>query len=526
MYDWSKHKIGIVLSGGGAKGAYEIGCWEALAKAGITFNAIAGTSIGGINGYLMSVASVKEAKSVWIQMGRNSPLSISLFRLSLFFLERLGLLCGMALIIFVLIPAAGLLGLMVTSALVTAVKSFEFLNPARALLPSLALVVVLALANALRKTRVAEFSFRGLHYSPRDVRRRVRHIFPVEFAVIFGLALALTPVVMLAVSIIGSGRSWRWSLLLLPCFALNLVGIFLSSDAGFSSPGEISLFNTERLESLLVKHGTKEERMPSHPRLYLARLREEVVSVPARVPRWVSDATRSFLPNKSWDELTTEDLDQYREALSRVGLNDYFLNSTETVIGLEYVELSERPVLEAADIVLSTSAIADALGRVQQRLSGVEEEDFVMRTMSATFYDPGLVDNTPIAPLLDAGDCDLIVVIFLDYAIKDANDYFEKHLNSLNARLRLLNPDLSDPAHKALNKVPYLRPIGDTPSKLKRVKLLPVVPRQPLGRGPIGFIKETLWFRESRIRQLMKLGFRDTELALKKFVEAESSASN
>jgi predicted acylesterase/phospholipase RssA len=525
MYDWSKHKIGIVLSGGGAKGAYEIGCWEALAKAGLTFNAIAGTSIGGINGYLMSVASVEEAKSVWIQMGRSSPLSISIFRLSVFFLERLGLLCAMILIVFVLIPAAGLLGLMVTSALVTAVKSFEFLNPAGALVPSLAPVIVLALANALRKTRIAEFSFAGLHYVPRDVRRRVRHIFPVEFAVIFGLALALAPLVMLAVSIIGSGRSWWWSLALPPCFALNLVGILLSSDAGFSSPGEISLFNTERLESLLVKHGTKEDRMPSHPRVYLARLREEVVSVPAMVPRWVFKATR-FLPNKSWEELTAEDFDQYREALSRLGLSHYLLNSNQTVIGLEYVEVSGRPVVEAADIVLSTSAIADALGRVQQRLSGVEEENFVVRSTSATFYDPGLVDNTPIAPLLDAGDCDLIVVIFLDYAIKDANDYFEKHLSGLNARLRSLNPDLSDHALEALNEVPYLRPIGDTTSRLKRVKLLPVIPSQPLGRGPIGFIKETLWFRESRIRQLMKLGFRDTERALQKFVEAESLASN
>jgi predicted acylesterase/phospholipase RssA len=526
MYDWSKHKIGIVLSGGGAKGAYEIGCWEALAKAGLTFNAIAGTSIGGINGYLMSVASIEEAKSVWIQMGRSSPLSISIFRLSLFFLERLGLLCAMILIIFVLIPAAGLLGLTLTSALITAVEFFEFLNPAKALVPSLAPVMVLALANGLRKTRFAEFSFAGLHYVPRDVRRRVRHIFPVEFAVIFGLVLALAPLVMLAVSIIGSGRSWRWSLLLPLCFALNLVGIFLSSDAGFSSPGEIPLFNTERLESLLVKHGTKEDRMPSHPRVYLARLREEVVSIPAMVPRWVFKATREFLPNKSWEELTAEDLDQYREALSRVGLSHYLLNSNQTVIGLEYVEVSGRPVVEAADIVLSTSAIADALGRVQQRLSGVEDEDWVVRSTSATFYDPGLVDNTPIAPLLDAGDCDLIVVIFLDYAIKDANDYFEKHLNGLNARLRSRNPDLNDLAHEALSKVPYLRPIGDTPSRLRRVKLLPVVPSQPLGRGPIGFVKETLWFRESRIRQLMKLGFRDTEQALQKFVEAEASASN
>lgn len=528
MYDWSKHKIGIVLSGGGAKGAYEIGCWQALTKAGLTFNAISGTSIGGINGYLMSVVDVKKAKSIWIEMGRSSPIPISIFRLLLFFLERLGLSCAMAIMMFVLIPLAGLLGVIATFAPVGLVQLLapDFLYPARALLPPLLPAVVLAFANGSRKTWIGKLTREFLRYAPRDVRRIIRHVFPVEFSVLFGLALTLAPIIMLGLSIIGSGRSWMWSILLLPCLALNFLAIFLSSDAGFSSPGDVTLFSTERLEALLVRHGAKEGNMPLRPRLYLARLREQVISVRNRVPEWVTEVTRSIVPDKKLEELTSEDLREYRQTSDALGLNLHYRNSTETVIGLEYVELSGKPVLEAADTVLSTSAIADALGRVHERKSGIEQDDLIMRALNATFYDPGLVDNTPIAPLLEAGECDLIVVVFLDYAIKDANEYFEKHLNRIDAHLRSLNPDLDDPTYEALSNHRFLTPIRDTSSKLGRVKLLPLIPSQPLGRGPIGFIKETLWFRERRIRQLMKLGFHDTELALKRFVEAEKTPSH
>ena len=524
MYDWSKHKIGIVLSGGGAKGAYEIGCWDALAKAGMTFTAVSGTSIGGINAYLMSVVDVKKAKSIWIQMGRNSPLPISLFRLFLFFLERLGISFVMALEVFVLVPGVAFLALVAMVAVVTPpyLLARELLDPLKVLAPALGPVALIGLAKAFRNTRIAKVTRGGVRYSLRDSRRHTRYLVPVEFAVLFGLLMTVVPIVMLLFSIVGSGRSWLWSLLLLPSFALNVLGILLSSDAGFSSAGEISLFSTEYLEALLVEHGVKEGNMPSQPRLHVARLREEVVSLPDTVPAWVQEATRAFVPNKTWEELTTEDLENYRQALAGAGLSRYYVNSTDTVLGLEYVELTGKPVLEAADSVLSTSAIADALGRVQQRLSGIEEQDLILRAMSAAFYDPGLVDNTPIAPLLETGDCDLIVVMFLDHAIKDARGYLADHLEKINPHLRSLNPDLDDETYEALADVPFLKPVKRAPGQLGRVKLLPLIPSRPLGRGPIGFIKETLWFREKRIRELMRLGFQDTELALKRFVEAES----
>lgn len=58
-------KYGLVLAGGGAKGAYQIGAWKALRELGIEFNAIAGTSIGAINGALVAQGSFETAIRFW-----------------------------------------------------------------------------------------------------------------------------------------------------------------------------------------------------------------------------------------------------------------------------------------------------------------------------------------------------------------------------------------------------------------------------------------------------------------------------
>ena len=48
-----KVKLGLVLSGGGSKGAYEIGVYKALKKLGKKPNIITGTSVGALNGVLL-----------------------------------------------------------------------------------------------------------------------------------------------------------------------------------------------------------------------------------------------------------------------------------------------------------------------------------------------------------------------------------------------------------------------------------------------------------------------------------------
>ena len=62
--------IGLVLSGGGAKGAYEVGVWQALHEAGTTGDvaAVSGTSIGAVNAALFaSWPDPKGAERLWLE---------------------------------------------------------------------------------------------------------------------------------------------------------------------------------------------------------------------------------------------------------------------------------------------------------------------------------------------------------------------------------------------------------------------------------------------------------------------------
>lgn len=58
-------KIGLVLSGGGARGAYQIGVWKALEKLNIKCDIVTGTSIGTVNAALYNQQSLEVAEEMW-----------------------------------------------------------------------------------------------------------------------------------------------------------------------------------------------------------------------------------------------------------------------------------------------------------------------------------------------------------------------------------------------------------------------------------------------------------------------------
>lgn len=61
----------LVLSGGGSRGAYECGAWEALRTLGIRFDAVYGTSIGAINAALIAQGDIETAKHIWQTININ-----------------------------------------------------------------------------------------------------------------------------------------------------------------------------------------------------------------------------------------------------------------------------------------------------------------------------------------------------------------------------------------------------------------------------------------------------------------------
>ena len=58
----------IMLDGGGARGAYQIGAWKALREAGVKVNAVAGTSVGALNGAFICMDDVEKAEKVWSEI--------------------------------------------------------------------------------------------------------------------------------------------------------------------------------------------------------------------------------------------------------------------------------------------------------------------------------------------------------------------------------------------------------------------------------------------------------------------------
>ena len=64
----NEKKTALVLSGGGARGAYEAGVWQALTELGIRIDIITGTSVGAINAAMVAQGELELACSLWKEM--------------------------------------------------------------------------------------------------------------------------------------------------------------------------------------------------------------------------------------------------------------------------------------------------------------------------------------------------------------------------------------------------------------------------------------------------------------------------
>lgn len=72
-------KVGLVLSGGGAKGAYQVGVLKALVELNIPVHIISGASIGALNGAVLASApnlaeGTVRLEKIWDELANDSPL--------------------------------------------------------------------------------------------------------------------------------------------------------------------------------------------------------------------------------------------------------------------------------------------------------------------------------------------------------------------------------------------------------------------------------------------------------------------
>lgn len=70
-------EYGLVLEGGGAKGAYQIGAWKALKEAGVKIKGIAGVSVGALNGALICMDNLERAEEIWKNIDYSKVMAVS-----------------------------------------------------------------------------------------------------------------------------------------------------------------------------------------------------------------------------------------------------------------------------------------------------------------------------------------------------------------------------------------------------------------------------------------------------------------
>ncbi len=64
----------VVLAGGGSRGAYQIGVWKALRELDYRYTIVTGTSVGALNGAMMTVGDWEQSEQIWSQISTEKIL--------------------------------------------------------------------------------------------------------------------------------------------------------------------------------------------------------------------------------------------------------------------------------------------------------------------------------------------------------------------------------------------------------------------------------------------------------------------
>lgn len=80
-HEMTSATVGLVLSGGGAKGAYQVGVLKALNELNVHVDILAGASIGALNGAIIAAASSQQdaalhLEDLWLALAKTPPLSM------------------------------------------------------------------------------------------------------------------------------------------------------------------------------------------------------------------------------------------------------------------------------------------------------------------------------------------------------------------------------------------------------------------------------------------------------------------
>lgn len=71
-------KNALVLSGGGSRGAYQLGVWQALRELDFPIDIVTGTSVGALNAAMIATGDFENTRSLWMNMKTDMIFDVSI----------------------------------------------------------------------------------------------------------------------------------------------------------------------------------------------------------------------------------------------------------------------------------------------------------------------------------------------------------------------------------------------------------------------------------------------------------------
>lgn len=70
-------KTALVLGGGGSRGSYQVGVWQALKELDVEIDIVTGTSVGALNAALVTIDDLEKATNMWKSLKTDMILSVN-----------------------------------------------------------------------------------------------------------------------------------------------------------------------------------------------------------------------------------------------------------------------------------------------------------------------------------------------------------------------------------------------------------------------------------------------------------------
>jgi hypothetical protein len=450
----TQSRRGLVLAGGGAKGAYQFGCLMALKEHSVVFDVISGTSIGALNALLWSTGNMEKGKEIWQTLSQDRILP---WRVPPFLGFPLGLVVGSLHSFYAFVRGLPL-------PIIFASPSSFALNA-----PFLAFAITVGFACKDPSLRWIVFSILLLQFGGMFICTAFRIISPEV-----SLNVLIQPIVALLLnSFLGIVPVPLFETLALLAFSVYPIVLYW-----FVSSFPPHLLNRAPLRSAVDTLAQEELQSET----YICTAAEKEIFDPDK-PQYIH-------PTASGPRLYPHDT------------NITVVKDTSWIP--RYFRLNEFSKEERVKALLASAALPFGIvPRVTLR--------------GENHVDGGMIDNVPIYPLIDLAPCDEIVVIQLSPK-RGGDSEYRRNWQRIDRLVRLSDfyysdflPENSPLEYRDTNDPPKIIPLTDPPRWPRLI--ITISPSASLGN----FLGGTLNFSAKYAQQIMQQGYNDARAVITNF---------